>query len=189
MNVFFIDRDPRVAARGLVDSHVNKMITESAQLLSTAHRVLDGVERIVLRPRKNDPDKLYRVHVWKLSDGRDNILYQSTHINHPSAKWVRQSTQHYIWLLQHLDEMFKEYTRRWGRYREAQTTILPVLNILPNNLNDTGFSDPPCAMPVEYITSNDAVVNYRNYYRLGKQNIHKWKLGDPPNWINGVINE
>ena len=42
MNIFFIDRDPVLAARYHCDKHVPKMIVEYAQLMSTAHRLLDG---------------------------------------------------------------------------------------------------------------------------------------------------
>ena len=42
MNIFYLDKDPVVAAQMMCDKHVVKMILESAQMLSTAHRVLDG---------------------------------------------------------------------------------------------------------------------------------------------------
>ena len=42
MNIFYLDRDPKIAAQMMCDKHVVKMILESAQMLSTSHRVLDG---------------------------------------------------------------------------------------------------------------------------------------------------
>ena len=44
MNIFVLDKDPKVAAEEHCDKHVVKMIGESAQMLSTAHRILDGDE-------------------------------------------------------------------------------------------------------------------------------------------------
>ena len=44
MNIFFLSENPIQAAEWMVDRHVVKMILESAQLLSTAHRLLDGQE-------------------------------------------------------------------------------------------------------------------------------------------------
>ena len=44
MNIFYLDNDVDVCAQMHVDKHVVKMILEYAQLLSTAHRLLDGVE-------------------------------------------------------------------------------------------------------------------------------------------------
>ena len=45
MNIFYLDRDPVVAAQLMCDKHVVKMILESAQILSTAHRAIDGDDR------------------------------------------------------------------------------------------------------------------------------------------------
>ena len=44
MNIFILDTNPTSAARQMCDKHVVKMIIESGQMLSTAHRVLDGDE-------------------------------------------------------------------------------------------------------------------------------------------------
>ena len=42
MNIFYLHSDPALAAEMHCDKHVVKMILEYAQMLSTAHRVLDG---------------------------------------------------------------------------------------------------------------------------------------------------
>ena len=44
MNIFFLDRNPEICAQMHCNKHVVKMIIEYAQLMSTAHRVLDGIE-------------------------------------------------------------------------------------------------------------------------------------------------
>ena len=44
MNVFYVDKHPVKAAEQMCDKHIVKMILESAQLLCTCHRVLDGTE-------------------------------------------------------------------------------------------------------------------------------------------------
>ena len=46
MNLFILHDDPTVAAQMQCDKHVVKMIIESAQMLSTAHRLLDGTVEI-----------------------------------------------------------------------------------------------------------------------------------------------
>ena len=51
MNIFILDTDPIVAAQWQCDKHVVKMIVESAQMLSTAHRILDGEQ--TRRPSKS----------------------------------------------------------------------------------------------------------------------------------------
>ena len=45
MNIFYVNENPTDAAICLPDKLVVKMPLESAQMLSTAHRVLDGDER------------------------------------------------------------------------------------------------------------------------------------------------
>ena len=51
MNIFILDNDPVLAAQQQCDKHVVKMIVESGQMLSTAHRMLDGV--VERRPSKS----------------------------------------------------------------------------------------------------------------------------------------
>ena len=43
MNIFILDKNPIKAAQLQCDKHICKMIVESAKMLSTAHRLLDGV--------------------------------------------------------------------------------------------------------------------------------------------------
>jgi hypothetical protein len=156
MNIFYLDRNPSHAAQMMVDRHVVKMVVESAQMLSTAHRVLDG----------------------------DIIpeLYRATHKNHPSSVWVRQSANHYGWLMYHLSALSEEYTFRYGKVH-ATTRLFPLLKILPENIPQVGFTPPPCCMDTDYILSEDAVENYRNYYKHGKAHLHTWTKRPPPAWI------
>ena len=46
MNIFYLHKDPKVCAEQHLDKHVVKMLIEYAQLMSTAHRMLDGVKYI-----------------------------------------------------------------------------------------------------------------------------------------------
>jgi len=48
MNIFYLHESPIICAKLMSNKHIIKMIIESAQLLSTAHRVLDGREEIIL---------------------------------------------------------------------------------------------------------------------------------------------
>ena len=51
MNIFYLHKDPEVSAKMHCDKHVVKMIIEYAQMLSTAHRMLDG--KIVRKPSRS----------------------------------------------------------------------------------------------------------------------------------------
>jgi hypothetical protein len=178
MNIFYIDKDPMQAAEWMVDKHVVKMILESAQLLSTAHRVLDGEQYIgKVNGRKHTS--------WILPDARENVLYSATHINHPSAVWCRQSIQNYDWLVDHFFALMREYTYRYEKTHKCYGELSYMLQSPPKNLKNWDWTPMPSCMAEEYIISDDPLTNYRNYYRIGKASMHKWKNRQPPEWING----
>lgn len=182
MNIFYLSEDPVEAARWMVDKHVVKMILESAQLLSTAHRVLDGapVEVSYKIPGK---DKIRKKKVWVLEDARNDVLYNATHINHPSAVWCRDSIQNYNWLVEHLFALGDEYTHRYNKKHVTIDKLGYTLQSPPFNLRNYELTKMPSAMAEEYIISDDPVVNYRNYYKYGKERMHKWTKRKQPVWI------
>ena len=61
-------------------------------LLSTAHRVLDGKEVTRL-----EQDRPYN-EKHTLTQDETHFLYKSCHVNHPSNIWLRQSKANYEWL-------------------------------------------------------------------------------------------
>jgi hypothetical protein len=177
MNIFYIDTSPKLCAKWAVDSHCIKMILEAAQLLSTAHRLLDGTEYI-------DDGGKRKVKRWRLDDDRNVTLYSATHVNHPSAVWVRESNNNYNWLYCYLYEHCKEYTHRYGKVHKVESSgLLKALAAPPHNIPINYFFQPPSAMDTKYIISEDAVTNYRNYYKHGKAHLHKWKNRAPPAWL------
>lgn len=183
MNIFYVDTDPVVAAQSLVDKHVVKMILETAQLLSTAHRVLDGNEIIVEGWVDEFGIKHRKKKLWKLDDDRDSILYLATHINHPSAVWCRQSISNYAWLVDHMFALGAEYTHRYNKRHATIEKLGYALQSPPFNLCEYELTKMPSAMDTQYIISDDSIVNYRNYYRLGKSRMHKWTKREVPEWI------
>lgn len=171
MNIFFLDRDPAIAARHHCNKHVVKMIVESAQLLSTAHRILDG--------EKNDKQ-------WILPDERDQVLYRATHPNHPSAVWVRDNIDHYRWVHDLLYYLIYEYKLRYGgKYHKTQGIQLHLLDA-PKNTPITEWQDPPQCMPDE-CKHEDTVTAYRNYYTKYKSDIAKWTVREEPEWWNETL--
>jgi hypothetical protein len=181
MNIFYLDKDPRVCAEMHNDKHVIKMILESAQLLSTAHRVLDGTESIVKSKTNRN------VKRWILPDERDTILYSATHMNHPSAIWCRQSKNNYVWLFDLFCSLIHEYWYRYGKTHKCASMIDALANI-PNNLADIEFTQPTPAMPKEVIIKGDSIASYRNYYINNKQHLASWsgKINsrNVPEWFN-----
>lgn len=180
MNIFFLHETPKLAAQYHCDKHVIKMILESAQLLSTAHRVLDGRQRRVLGPRSRMATK------FALDDQEMDLnLYASTHVNHPCAAWVRESNENYQWLYQLMLELNKEFVRRFGK-EEDHLTIRKLKKLLsksPRRIPRIGFTKPPTCMPPEYQV-DDVVLSYRNYYIGAKQHIAQWTNSPTPNWFS-----
>jgi hypothetical protein len=177
MNIFYIDHDPIKAAQGMVDKHVVKMILESAQLLSTAHRLLDGTQ---VEGTSKTGRKAKR---WILHDGRQDVLYLATHIHHPSAVWCRQSVENYSWLVEHFFALMHEYTHRYTKKHACFGELSFMLQSPPHKLKDYDWTNMPCAMADEYKISDDPLTNYRNYYKIGKATMHKWTNRQPPEWI------
>ena len=178
MNIFYLHNDPRICAQQHVDKHCVKMILEYAQLLSTAHRVLDGTLSITL---SNSGRKR---QTYTIADSRDGILYTATHINHPSAIWVRQSEQNYRWLFTLFCELLDEYTYRYGKVH-ACDRLVTTLGRPPKNIDmDKKFTQPTPAMPDHYKVAGDSVQSYKNYYLGDKQRMFVWKNRPQPEWIN-----
>ena len=160
------------------DKHVVKMILEYAQLLSTAHRVLDGVELSGLS------DSGRKKKFWTLGDSRDYTLYKATHINHPSAVWVRKSVQNYMWLAEMLEVLCGEYTYRYGKVHKVERDGLMQLlkNEFPKNLPIAPFTEPTPAMPDDVKIIGDSIKSYRNYYINNKAHLANWKKRTTPEW-------
>jgi hypothetical protein len=180
MNIFYLDKEPQTCAEMHVDKHVVKMILEYAQLLSTTHRYLDGTINI------GSSTSGRKKTIYRLPDGRDNLLYSATHINHPSAIWVRKNQQNYIWLTKLLSELCKEYTYRYGKVHKCEQIGLVeyLRNNEPKNIPMGPFTEPTPAMPDHYKVSGDSISSYKNYYLGDKTRMFSWKNRETPAWIS-----
>lgn len=152
------------------------MILEYAQLLSTAHRVLDGTEILT---SSNSGRKVKR---WILPDERDAVLYKATHIQHPSAIWTRESEANYVFLWELFRCLLDEYTFRYEKIH-ATSRLLMSLSILPTRILSKEFIEPPLAMPDKYRVLGDSITSYRNYYLGEKTRMFSWKQRKMPDWI------
>lgn len=179
MNIFYLSNNTKECAQMHVDKHCVKMILEYAQLLSTAHRVLDGV----LLTGISDTGR--KTTSWILpSIAYEPILYKATHINHPSAIWVRQSYDNYRWLVSLLCQLCKEYTYRYGKTHKVESSgLYELLTYAPFNIRPGVFTEPTPAMPAEYIIKGDSIQSYKNYYNGSKQHLHNWKNRPIPDFI------
>jgi len=178
MNIFYLDHDVKKCAEMHNDKHVVKMILEYAQLLSTAHRVLDGTIVVGLSKTGRKQSR------YVLSDNREPLLYSATHLNHPSAVWVRQSKENYLWLAKMLVALCEEYTYRYGKTHKVEKDGLAdvLLKNIPSNIANRDFTQPTPAMPDEVKISGDSIKSYRNYYINNKTHLANWKKRTTPEW-------
>lgn len=191
MNIFVLDKNPAIAARWHNDKHCVKMILESAQLLSTAHRMVDGV------PYLDRTANNRRIQRWRHADEtRERLLLKATHVNHPCNVWVRSHPDHYQWLFQLFAELTEEYTRRYKKDHAYSLKQHPAfyytLGCVPHKLYGvtTPVGAPPQAMPDAYKVSggswDSTVEAYHNYYRGAKAAFSTWKNQEPPTFMSEV---
>ena len=160
MNIFILHKNPVFAAQMLCDVHTFAMAKESAQMLCTAHRVLDEIV----------PDN----------------FYAKTHVEHPCTKWVMESSANYDWLYIHFKNQCIEYTKRYGKVHLSETKFIDSLVMCPKNIRRGPLTPFTAAMNEEFISDN-IVESYRKFY-MSKQHSFKkksmtWKLGNKPDWF------
>lgn len=202
MNIFFLDGDPELAARYHCNKHVVKMVTETAQLLSTAHRLLDGTPTLVEWTQVDGRTRRRKMHLlpgehWQLTEVRQKIkptyacgdgpgrVMAETHVNHPQAVWVRSGTAAYEWTFELFTALLAEYTRRYKRVH-ATARLLTPLSRYPTNLPGGLWTDPPLTMPDEY-KRLDTVASYRAFYLGEKTRFAKWPEGETPTWFQDRV--
>lgn len=180
-----VDHDPVISAQMQCNKHVVKMILELAQMLSTAHRVLDGSVSIG-QTKTGRKRKVYK----HPNPQKDAILYQATHINHPCSIWVRDGKEHYQWAYDHFCGLCDEYSFRYGKIHKTDYLLREMLQSIPVNMPETSIYYP-LAMPDEFINHSkyvkeqkEAVKCYREYY-ISKQHYFKmeWTNRQKPEWF------
>lgn len=158
MNIFYLHSDPTVIPKLMSNKHVTKMIVESAQMLCTAIRVVEGEKVTIIQNNR-------RISIYTHPNLNES-LYKSVSVNHPCSIWVRKNKKHFYWLLTHLNSLCKEYTIRFGKIHLTEKKMSEVL-YCPENIPDLLFCPPPLAMPDKY-KEGDRVESYRRYYEKEK---------------------
>jgi hypothetical protein len=162
------------------DKHVVKMIVESAQMLSTAHRVLDG-EKVVAK--RNG-----RKYTTFQHPTLDDVLYKSVHVNHPCTQWTIETSENYLWHYDHFVALAEEYTYRYGKTHRSFTLLKEHLRNLPENISVGQRTQFRLAMKShpECMDENDPVTSYRKFYCTKKERISPivWTIRSVPIWYS-----
>lgn len=187
MNIFLLDLDPIQAAIYHCNAHVVKMIVESAQMLSTAHRMLDGTMTQALVTTKTGLRRMRKS--WSVSDARDCILYKVAHPSHPSTKWTMLSAANYDWHYRLFIALCDEYTYRYHKIHKTDAILRSVLANRPHNIantenpNITQFALAMKSNP-ECIDHSDPVGSYREFYKTKRSRFKMvWTARNIPEWF------
>ena len=145
----------------LDDRRLIKMVTETAQMLSSA-----------------------------LSEHNAIPFYKRTHANHPCSKWVGKSRQNFIWAIELLMELNLEYVRRYNKkvdhlaYTKAFDTCIEQIDKIPDG-KLTPFVN--CSL---FKDESDIISAYRKTmmqkwteFKL----VPTWTDATPPNWITSHL--
>ena len=161
MNIFYFYDCPVLSAQAQPDKMLVKMPLETAQMLCTAHRELDGNE--------------YADRVG---------LYKTAYKNHPCTIWARECFGNYRWLYKHFIALGEEYAYRYDREHASITKLKKWLEPCPRNIVMSTVMTPLAqAMPDEY-KHEDPIVAYRRYV-VNEKEYAKWEKNRPmPNWWN-----
>lgn len=185
MNIFTLSNDPIEAARMQCDKHIVKMCTESAQMLSTAHRMLDG--QLTHVPSKSGKTK---VKAWILPDDREGVLYKAVHMNHPCTVWTMKSNSNYMWHYAHFIALCDEYTYRYGKVHATDKLFRERFAFMPKNIKYGAMTPFALAMKAnpECMHPDDPVRSYREFYQT-KQGRFKmaWTKREIPEWFEVVV--
>lgn len=161
MNIFATHKDPYKSAMWLDDVRANKMILESAQMLSTVIRKATKV---------------------------DHPIYKATHQNHPCTIWAGVSRENFDWLCDHMEALLSrkprhkskfvlDYARDWVNNSHFGFTGLTEFANCARNL-DKG---------VDYSHIKSVTKAYRLYmndrWKLDTIQV-SWSTGQKPRWIN-----
>jgi hypothetical protein len=140
MNIFATSNCPIESAKFLDDKRCQKMVLESAQLLSTA----------------------LRVNGYKSDD-----VYKIAHLNHPSSRWTRATQGNYKWLLEHFRALCNEYNRRTGKIHasskllsifEVNVELIPAGEKMPFSNNARNLTKG-----VDFTHESDVTLAYKLY--------------------------
>ena len=184
MNIFILDESPAVSAMWQCDKHVPKMVVESAQMLSTAHRILDGL--VEKRPSKSGKTM---VKYYKLNDSREDVFYKAVHFAHPCTIWTMESVKNYEWHYQHFWTLCKEYTYRYNKIHKTESVLLEALKKPPYNIPDVPQTPFKLAMKSnpECIALGDPIKAYQAFYQTKQERFKMvWTKREKPEWFNYV---
>ena len=174
MNIFILHPHFKINARYYCDKHIIKMITEHCQMLSTCWR------------------EKYK-DLYSSSEDAINILYKSTHKNHPCNTWLMDDINNVIYLIFLTEYLLDEYEYRFEK-KDNFINARQILKFIRRELKLPTvyiYEFPKTfvqVMPDKYKTIDKDIFHtstaYRGYFRNEKSNLFNWTKRDRPDWLN-----
>lgn len=171
MNIFVTDACPVMSAQALDNVRVNKMILESAQMLSTAMSVNGAAPSSLPKSKAGNP-------------------FKPTHANHPCTKWVTDNRDNYWWLYLHLEALLFEYNHRTGKTHSCESTLSSLsigYGMIPQV--GTGLSEFQNSSGMD---TGNVLTSYQDCMnaKWAKDVIKvKWTNRNPPAWITISVHQ
>lgn len=166
MNIFVSDASPEISARNLDDKRVVKMILESTQLLCTA---------------------------INFHSNSQVTPYKSTHINHPSTIWARETRSNWLWLWNHAYELCDRYQAAYNKIHKCRQIIIDLVD----NKMDEVIPAGPQTNFANCTSNNEKGINFKHitetteayrHYLVARWNTDKlkpkWTKRDKPSWLS-----
>ena len=157
MNLFLPSPLIETSVESLDDSRTIKMCLETAQILSTAIRILD--------PETNKP------------------VYKMTHKNHPVCVWTRHSFENYKYTLDYFVVICKEYTHRFNKTHKSFGIVSHFVDFLKEhkfeNHEQTPFANCTDFKELEVHTAYKKALNTK--WNNAKRN-PRWTNRIQPEW-------
>lgn len=162
MNLFASSPDPRISAQWLDSKRVNKMITETAQIICT-----------VLR-----------------SDGIKDLPFKSTHEHHPIVKWAAESEANLNWTAWHHIALHEEWEYRFNK-SHASAMPASVMKHIRNVKAPTTFQNSARneSKGLDFTWCTDPHLAYRLYLTarwMGDTLIPTWHKRKMPVWFDAI---
>lgn len=174
MNLFVTDADPKVAVTHLDDVRLNKMITESCQVIVMALSICGLPDVCLPLTIKGKP---YRVY--------------TAHRKHPVTLWTACTRGNFEWHLRYLEAAMDEYHYRKHKTRAGMNIIdlaRARISLIPEGdrkqfQNSSLYKD-------QSSSDIDVIASYRNtmLYKWKSDKIKlTWTVRGYPLWAAGVI--
>jgi len=160
MQLFITSADPVECAQALDDKRLNKIITESAQVICT---VLAG-------------------------DGFKGLPFKPTHDHHPIVLWAGETNANLYWTCRYHIALHDEWLYRGGRTHASRIDQAILSNISSRNAPKAFINAAKNeSLEIDFTWVDDVFMAYQMYLTARWMNdrvLPKWKRRNQPEWFN-----